>query len=220
MKETMRVNEIEIPLVKARRLEALDGKIFIPEGHGPFPAVVFYHGRSSNFQGYLPIGEELARIGMVALAFNFSSDELSERDIDAEAAYSFLQGHPVVDRENLGVLGVSMGAHHAVLMAVKNKARSLLLRAPAAYPRSEKAISIRAMKDFKGDFLIVESELDEEIPHEVIELYLKNAKKAKRKELKVIRGAPHWLGKPNSQFRKEFQQIVVDWFRKTLKGGG
>lgn len=216
MKETRRKDAVEIPTVRERRIEKLDGTIFVPEGAGPFPGVLFCHGRASDPSSYLPIGERLARAGVSALAFGFPSDELLGRQTDAESAYFFFQTHTQIDAEKIGVLGVTMGAYQATLIASKFKVRSLLLRAPAAYPMNKNSPSIHAIRGFEGDLLIVESELDEIIPHKIIELYLKNAVKSKRKELKVLRGATHWLGEPNSKYRQEFQRIVVDWFSETL----
>src|ERR1035437_9424799 len=51
--------------------ETIRGSLFIPEGRGPFPAVVFYHGRGSNRKNYLPMAESLAQKGIMALAFDF-----------------------------------------------------------------------------------------------------------------------------------------------------
>lgn len=216
MKEITRKDTVEIPTVRKRIVEKLDGTIFVPEGDGPFSGVVFYHGRASDLTGYLPIGEELALSGIAALAFNFSSDELSERQTDAESAFFFLQTRPQVDPEKMGVVGVSMGAYQAAIIASRLRVRSLVLRAPAVYPMNQNSPSIRAIREFDGDLLIVESELDEIIPHKIVELYLKNAVKAKRKENYVIKGSPHWLGDPDSPLREEFKHLVADWFSETL----
>ena len=218
MKEIIQPKEIEIPVVKKRQLEKLDGTIFAPVGEGPFPTVVFYHGRQSSKSLYLPTGQELAVNGIVALAFDFSNDELKDREIEAEAAYFYLQGESYVNSRQVGIVGSAMGAITATIIAIaKNfEAKSLVLRAPAAFPEAKKSSSISALRNFKGSLLIIQSELDEVIPHGNCQLCFDIARRAALKEWKVIKGATHWLGEPNSPQRKEFRQIVVDWFKRTL----
>lgn len=220
MKETMRKNEIEIPVEKAQRVERLSGTIFVPEGDGPYPGVLFCHGKASSRNGYLPIGEELAENGIAALAFDFSSDSIPERQEDADAAFFLLKNHPQVDKNSLGVLGVSMGAYQAAILAVQQRVTSLALRAPAAYPMNKSSFSIMLMENFKGNLLVVKSEHDEIVPHHISNLYFESAANAKIKEMEIIKGVRHWLGKPDSPYRQEFKEIIVDWFAKTLKATG
>jgi dienelactone hydrolase len=171
-------------------------------------------------------------------------DQLSlvERGIDAQEALNFLRRQPKVNSQKIGICGVSMGAPQAVLMAAlkatlkKENIRSLILRAPAVYNNEyegekfgryrqiykegedwQDSMTFTYLSRFKGDLLIVESEHDEVIPHRVVERYLSKAKKARSKELYVIKGAAHYLGEPDSPYRQEFKKVVVDWFARTLK---
>jgi len=232
--------------------EKLKGTIFLPEGEGPFPGVVFYHGAQSSRKNYLPICQDLANQGLAALAFDFrgcgkSSGKLEqlslvERGIDAQEALNFLMRHPKMDRQKIGICGVSMGAPQAVLMAALKDALKdgnvcfLVLRAPAVYNNwyeGEKfntykqtyeargdwqgSITFRYIGYFRGDLLVVESEHDEVIPHRVVEHYLSRAKKARSRELYVIKGASHNLGDADSPYRQEFKRVVINWFTRTLQ---
>lgn len=49
----------------------LRGSLFTCDGNGPFPAVVFYHGRGSDRKRYLAMAKFLSEKGMIALAFDF-----------------------------------------------------------------------------------------------------------------------------------------------------
>ena len=67
---------------------------------------------------------------------------------------------------------------------------------------------------FTGDVLIVESEHDTVIPHQVIENYLHAFAVAARSVTHcVLRRADHGLSCVS--FRKAYGKILEDWFRKT-----
>src|SRR3989338_4375191 len=51
--------------------DILRGSLFTPVGQGPFPGVVFFHGRGSSRGRYLEISKRLAEKGFMALAFDF-----------------------------------------------------------------------------------------------------------------------------------------------------
>ena len=67
---------------------------------------------------------------------------------------------------------------------------------------------------FTGDVLLVESEHDTVIPHQVIENYLHAFAVAARSVTHyVLKRADHGLGRVSS--RKAYGKILEDWFRKT-----
>lgn len=121
------------------------GTIFVPKGKGPFPGLVFFHGRGSNRQGYLPMAEEMAnRLRIVTLTFDFrgcgeSEGKLEEMTIkegvlDGQTALVFLAQQKKVDKNRLGISGTSWGGAVAASIAWKNKnVRSLVLRVPSIY---------------------------------------------------------------------------------------
>jgi len=142
--KNFREEEIEFE-VKGDKLR---GTLFTPVGRGPHPAVVFYHGRNSSRQSYLPIGAQLAENGITAFCFDFRGHGESEGDpekiqiedlwLDTTKAFDFLRKRSGVeydDEGNYGLCGVSMGGDFAATLAGiwSQNVKSLVLRAPTAY---------------------------------------------------------------------------------------
>ena len=85
--------------------ETLRGSLFVPKGKGPFPGVVFYHGRGSSRKRYLEISKRLEESGIMAFAFDFRGcgesdgvfkDQTQRMGIDdARAGLEFLLGQNV-----------------------------------------------------------------------------------------------------------------------------
>jgi len=115
---------------------------------------------------------------------------------DAVAAYDLLAGQPGVDPSSIAVVGSSYGGYLGSVLTSLRPVRWLALRVPALYkdedwdlPKSElrreqnleayrrervppeASIALRACAAFAGDALIVESEHDATIPHQVIVNY-------------------------------------------------
>ena len=51
--------------------ETLLGSLFVPSGKGPFPGVLFFHGRGSDRIRYVPMAKKLSEHGIMGLAFDF-----------------------------------------------------------------------------------------------------------------------------------------------------
>lgn len=123
--------------------ETLRGSLFIPNGKGPFPGVVFYHGRGSDRTRYLPMAQKLAKNGIISLAFDFrgcgKSDGVFENQTqrmgidDAGAGLDFLLSQDV-DRARIGIQGTSFGGYvTGMLLKDVDFIKSVVLRVPAAY---------------------------------------------------------------------------------------
>ncbi|MBI2621458.1 MAG: alpha/beta fold hydrolase [Candidatus Levybacteria bacterium] len=124
--------------------ETLRGSLFVPKGKGPFPGVVFYHGRGSSRKRYLEISKRLSNKGIMALAFDFrgcgKSDGVFKNQTqrmgidDSRASLEFLLSQNV-DRKRIGIAGSSFGGFvAAILMSDFDFVKSLVFRAPAVYP--------------------------------------------------------------------------------------
>lgn len=123
--------------------KVLRGTLFIPSGKGPFPGVVFYHGRGSKRARYLPMAESLSQKGMLTLAFDFRGCGESDGDFadqthrmgveDAKAGLNFLLSQNV-DKGRMGIQGSSFGGYvTGMLLNNYDFIKSVVLRAPAAY---------------------------------------------------------------------------------------
>ena len=109
----------------------------VPEGDGPFPAMIVIHHAPGVDHFVREVADRLAREGYVAAApdlFHRISDEMveqtgrSKRDqlsdpgiiADVNATVEFLQTHSSVDRERLGITGFCMGGRVVWLAACTN----------------------------------------------------------------------------------------------------
>jgi dienelactone hydrolase len=107
---------------------ALSGTLFLPEGAGPHPAVVFVHGSSLDLRdGYRFYADHFARAGVAALIYdkrgsgassgNSQRATLDDLVGDAEAAVRLLAGRADIDSARVGLWGLSQGAMLAPLIA-------------------------------------------------------------------------------------------------------
>ena len=236
----MKKQNIEFKIWK----EKLKGSLFIPEGHGPFPGVVFYHGRGSSRKNYLPMAESLAQKGIMALAFDFRGCGESDGEFenqshemgveDGKAALEFLIEQNV-DKERIGIQGTSFGGYiTGMLLNDVNFIKSVVLIVPAAY--SDQALGVKAavedeyfakrgnwinsssylgLENFRGELLVIESEKDELLVQEEVEKYYNVATATLKRKLFIQKNAGHNLS-DNPEARSEFNKITVDWFLETL----
>lgn len=132
---------VELP-VKGRLLR---GVIRAPEGEGPFPAVIFFHGFTVDKVGMMRLHELFARecvkAGFACVRFDFyglgeSDGDFHEMTIgkemeEAEAIYDWTRQQQYIEKEKVILSGHSMGALVASLIAPRAKPCALLLWAPA-----------------------------------------------------------------------------------------
>lgn len=125
----------------------ISGRINIPRGRGPFPAVVLAHGyvdpeEYTNGETMLRERDHLARQGYVTLHIDYrnhaQSDDDPDNDLNLRLGYTedainaalALQKHPAVDPDRIALIGRSMGGG-VVYNALVVKPR--LFRAAVAY---------------------------------------------------------------------------------------
>lgn len=126
----------------------LGGTLTLPEGDGPFPALVLISGRGqqnrdeelSIVPGYKPfheIADTLTRQGIAVLRYDdrgvggSSGDpaQATSADLadDAEAALTYLQGRPEIDGQQIGMLGHSEGGIIEAMVAARNPGVAFLV---------------------------------------------------------------------------------------------
>jgi dienelactone hydrolase len=224
--------------------EILRGSLFIPGGNGPFPGIVSYHGRGSNRKNYLPMAENLAQKGIMALAFDFRGCGESDGEFkdqthgmgieDGKAALEFLLTQNV-EKTRIGIQGTSFGGFiTGMVLNDYDFIKSVVLRAPSAH--SDKTLdhkgevedgyfatrenwinssSYKGLEKFKGKLLVIESEKDELLLSEEVEKYYNVATTAAKRKLFLHKDATHSLS-DNPKAMEEFYAVAINWFLKTL----
>ena len=159
---------------------------------------------------------------------------------DMIAAYDTLVGHPSVDGSAVVVAGSSYGGYLAAVLTALRPVRWLAMRAPALYKDEDwmvpkyalnkqelaayrntavtpdKNRALAASAGFKGDVLIVESELDVIVPHPVIENYRNAFTQAHSMTYRVIKGADHSLSQ--KAWSQSYTNVLVNWVDEMISG--
>lgn len=175
--------------------------------------------------------------GGTSQRFASVSRETNLRDL--QAAYDKLAAQPHVDRSAIAVVGSSYGGYLGAILTTMRKVRWLGLRVPALYrdegwrspklqlheqqdlrslrrrvvPAAENR-ALRACAAFEGDVLLVESEHDTIIPHEVLVSYRESLSRARSVTARCIEGADHGLTHERDQ--QAYTQLLVGWLREML----
>jgi uncharacterized protein len=221
--------------------EFLRGSMFIPQGKGPFPSVIFFHGSGGNGEAMFEMAHGLSEKGILGLAFNYRGagvsggkfeDQTIESGIaDGKAAVNYFLSQKEVDNKRFGFLGGSFGGFIASLIANNFNPKSLALVAPAAYsPRLyeiqrdadndlrqdfEKSDSYKEIARFKGSLLVVRSEFEDVLPLGMVEKYSKEAVLSAKKENYLLEGANHRIS-INPEAARVLREKISSWFLKTL----
>lgn len=117
----------------------LAGTLTIPEGKGPFPAVILITGsgaqnRDEELLGHKPfwiIADYLTRKGIAVLRFDdrgfgksqgvYSTATTADLATDAEAAFNYLNNNNLINHTMIGLAGHSEGGMIAPLVASRNR---------------------------------------------------------------------------------------------------
>jgi dienelactone hydrolase len=118
----------------------LNGTLFDPGQH-PAPGVVLVHMLTRTRADWLPLAERLQRSGLVVLTFDmrghgesggsFDSADLQPLRADVQAAVHYLKGRREVSPARIALVGASVGANLAALVAAADPAvQALVLLSP------------------------------------------------------------------------------------------
>lgn len=141
---------------KNREIPAI---IRLPDGLGPFPAVVMNHGHGGSKEehgGFTDISKALAKRGIATIAMDFpgcgeslepfTENYISNMISDSNASLKYLLENYNVDQDNLGILGFSMGGR--ISLEVINSKQSIYKSIGLLAPSSNCGKGI--MVDFLG----------------------------------------------------------------------
>lgn len=158
---------------------------------------------------------------------------------DVEAAYDRLAARRYVDPDAIGVVGSSYGGYLAAILSTMRPIRWLGLRAPALYMDSgwdvpklqlrkdqdlvnyrrnvvptESNRALLACKAFRGDMLLIESEVDDMIPASVLASYRQASTQARSLTYRQIKGADHGLTTEDAQ--RAYTSVLVAWLKEMV----
>lgn len=140
--------------------QSLSGNLLLPEGSGPFPAVVMlvgsgeYSYRSSwlpeQFPFWKMLSQQMIERGYATLLFDkrgingsqgsWKKSSFEDRAVDALAAVHYLRERPEINRQRIGLLGHSQGgwiAHLAASQAPCLVAFAITLAGPTVSVREQ-----------------------------------------------------------------------------------
>jgi uncharacterized protein len=159
---------------------------------------------------------------------------------DVLAGYDALIAHPSVDPSAIAVVGSSYGGYLAALLTALRPVKWLALRSPALYKDEDWAVAKRdldreALTDYRrqpvapsdnraltacgafaGDVLVVESEHDQIVPHQVIVNFRTAFASARSMTYRMIDGADHGLSDETMQ--QAYTTVLVNWSTEMLAG--
>lgn len=158
---------------------------------------------------------------------------------EAIAAYDYLSRVSEVDDTSISVCGSSFGSYLGAILTTKRKVKNLSLRVPADYDplqintirnmlsEEEKAkwrtkehvfsesLALNSVHTFQGKILIVESEKDDVVPHQMIVNYKNAVKNPSKLTYIIMKNATHSLQK--QAFRDAYEKILTRWFEDRFK---
>ena len=218
-----------------RDVAVADGAVAATVVASPQPSgigALFVHGLGSDRRTNVERARALTEAhGATCLAIDLrghgsSSGRLSQvtpaQNLDdVLAGFDALLGQTSVDPERVVLCGASYGGYLSVLATAHRAVARLVLRAPALYRddvagstlserRAGDSLTARrflaTLSATSMPTLLVESELDEVIPHEVVTTYLQARPDI---EHVVLAGAGHALTDPT--WRATYERLLVDY---------
>jgi pimeloyl-ACP methyl ester carboxylesterase len=159
---------------------------------------------------------------------------------DAVIAYDYLRAH-VSNNTIIGIVGSSFGSYLAILLTELRPVPCISLRVPANYlgdtfdkpepvalaarselydtwrsqprkPGENKALS--ALHAYHGNVQIIESENDEQVPHQTIENFVQAVGDKRKLTYEVMQGAPHSLRNPLLQ--TGYGLLLSNWAKSQI----
>ena len=197
----------------------LEGILAIPEGAGPFPAVIVCHphplyGGSMDNNVVYSLSETLTQASLASFRFNFRGVGESQGEFgqgigeqeDVKAAISFISTVKEVDSKRIGIVGYSAGAGFAFPIGF-NDTR---IKALAAVSPPLNMFDFDFLKSCPRPKLLISGSRDDLIPVDQFLEFCQNLPEPK--ECESIEGADHfWWG-----YESRLAAKVTAFFTKVL----
>ena len=207
--------------------ETVKGIVYVPQGKGPYPALVVIHEwwglddwvkeQASRLadQGYLALAIDLYR-GKVATtpeeAHELSRGVPEDRaNRDLEAAYNYLVTRPDVDSKRIGSIGWCMGGGYSLDMALLEPRLTA-----AVINYGHLATEQASLKKINAAILGIFGGQDRGIPVADVKQFEKNLKQlGKKVDIVIYPDAGHAFENPNNKGGYRPQDATDAW-KKTL----
>ena len=219
----------------------LAGTLTLPEGKGPFKAVIMITGsgpqnRNEELMGHKPflvISDFLSRNGIAVLRYDdrgvggsqgkYSEATSADLATDAQAAFDFLRNNPKIDPDRIGLMGHSEGGLIAPIVASANHKIGFIVSLAGPGVTGQQII-IRQTQDISRLSGLSEAEI-KDATRTNIKLYeiVKKESDNKKAEIKVLEAYKEILSKkkmPDGDIRKAVNQLSISfgantytWFR-------
>jgi len=222
----------------------LAGTLTIPEGNGPFPAVILITGsgaqnRNEELMGHKPfmvIADYLSRKGIMVLRYDdrgvggsqgdYLKATTADLSTDAMAAFNFLKEHPLADHKSIGLAGHSEGGLIAPMVAASDEKIAFIISLAGPGVRGEEIIH-RQNNDISRISGIDEKQIKEgiELNRKLFSVLIKenDNKKAEEKMVSLYRkiltkrkATPGEIEAAQKQLNAGLNPVTYDWFRYFL----
>jgi alpha/beta superfamily hydrolase len=219
----------------------LAGTLTIPEGNGPFPAVIMITGsgpqnRNEELLGHKPflvIADYLSRHGIAVLRYDdrgvgksqgsYADATSADLATDAEAAFEFLKDNKEINPKDIGLIGHSEGALIAPIIASTNHNIAFIVSLAGPGVNGEQ-ILLRQSQDISRLMGVSEDTIKENIEtNKKLYNVLKEEKDNKLAEDKIIslyreilenqKTSQEDINKAISQLKATFGAGAYTWFR-------
>jgi pimeloyl-ACP methyl ester carboxylesterase len=226
--------EVPITFENAVAHVQLSGTLTLPQGPGPFPAVVLIAGsgpqtRDENIFGhafFLVLADHLTRDGIAVLRYDkrglgqstgdYAAATSSDFAADADAGVEQLKKQPEIDPKRIGLIGHSEGSIIAPMVAEKDPAIAfLVLMAVSGVPGDQiimaQTRAISAAAGASEAELAARAAIERRYLDAVMSAEDKNSAKLAVRE--VLKG----VGMPNAAIDAQAKLAASDWYRFFLR---
>ncbi len=225
--------ELEVSYKNPRGNIDLAATLTIPEGKGPFPAVLLMagsgpHDRDETLMGHKPflvLADYLTRKGIVVLRADkrgsgksggdYSKAVMADFASDGYAGVAYLKTRPEVDPKHIGLIGHSEGAIEAPMAAVQNPDVSFVVMMAGTGVRGDLLLAAQQkLIEQSAGKSAAEIEKDATTQQAIFAILAKEEDEpAREKDLKAALAG----SVPEAQLGMQVSVITSPWFRDFVK---
>ncbi len=202
--------------------EMVSGYLALPEGRGPFPAVIVIHEWWGLNDWAREQADACARRGYAALAVDLYRGQIAtDRDLahelsrglpadralsDLEGALDYLKARKDVKKSRIGCIGWCMGGGYALELALHRPLQATVIAYGQVKTRAD------GVKSLQGPVLGIFGESDRGIPVDTVKAFEKALSEAgKDHKIVVFPGVGHAFMNPNNQTGYDKNQSQAAW---------